>query len=176
MLLRYAHANHLNDFDWFLKCDDDSYIIMENLRLTLSQYSPDDPWLMGRRFKPFTPQGYMSGGAGYVLSRKAVDKLVTEAMRTPKVCKINDDTGAEDAEMGKCLYGVGVKIADSRDEEGRQRFFPFTPESHLTENYCKSYLFNFCQRVFHLSLLTIRFWSLDLAIRLLPLATWPSLL
>ena len=110
---------------------------MENLRLTVNQYSPDDPWLLGRHFKPFIAQGYTSGGAGYVLSRNAVDKFVTQAMKTPQVCKINDDTGNEDVEMGKCLYGVGVKIADSRDNEGRQRFFPRTVESHLVESLSK---------------------------------------
>uniref|UniRef100_A0A183SYM3 N-acetylgalactosaminide beta-1,3-galactosyltransferase n=1 Tax=Schistocephalus solidus TaxID=70667 RepID=A0A183SYM3_SCHSO len=46
-----AYRNHLNDFDFFMKADDDTYVIVENLRLLLSTKDPDVPMLLGCRFK-----------------------------------------------------------------------------------------------------------------------------
>ncbi len=45
-----AYRNHLNDFDFFMKADDDTYVIVENLCLLLSNKDPNVPILMGRRF------------------------------------------------------------------------------------------------------------------------------
>ncbi|RCN50190.1 hypothetical protein ANCCAN_03795 [Ancylostoma caninum] len=69
----WAYNNVLDDYDWFLKADDDTYMHMENLRALLNEYSPDDALAIGHQFKS---QGdypdYHSGGAGYVLSRESV--------------------------------------------------------------------------------------------------------
>ena len=53
-----------NDADWFLKADDDTYVIVDNLRRVLRDHDPTKPEYMGCRFKPYVTQGYMSGGAG----------------------------------------------------------------------------------------------------------------
>ncbi|KAF2364596.1 Fringe-like [Trinorchestia longiramus] len=127
---KYVYQHYLNDYDWFMKADDDTFVIMENLRYMLSLYNPQDPIYFGSRFKKFTPQGYMSGGAGYVLSKAALIKFVEEGLTDPKKCKTNSN-GAEDVEMGKCMMNVGVLAGDSRDDLGRGRFFPFVPVHHL---------------------------------------------
>ncbi|OQV17719.1 Glycoprotein-N-acetylgalactosamine 3-beta-galactosyltransferase 1 [Hypsibius exemplaris] len=126
---RYAYKSSLAKYDWFMKADDDTYVIVENLRLLLSNYTPADPVYFGCQFKPFTPQGYMSGGAGYVLSREALRRFVEDGLDKDKCRKDHD--GVEDGEAGKCLFDVGVKAMDSRDELGQGRFFPFQPASHM---------------------------------------------
>ena len=70
----------------------------------------------------------MSGGAGYVLSRAALDKFVDVALNDTSgdLCRADDD-GAEDVEMGKCLANVNVTSGDSRDEMGSPRFFGLDP-------------------------------------------------
>ncbi|ALC40033.1 CG3119, partial [Drosophila busckii] len=127
---KYIYEHHINDADWFLKADDDTYTIVENMRYMLYPYNPKAPVYFGYKFKPYVKQGYMSGGAGYVLSREAVRRFVVEALPKPELCK-EHNSGSEDKEMGKCLENVNVVAGDSRDSNGRGRFFPFRPETHM---------------------------------------------
>ncbi|XP_050421070.1 glycoprotein-N-acetylgalactosamine 3-beta-galactosyltransferase 1-like isoform X2 [Adelges cooleyi] len=125
---KYIYNNY-DDYDFVLKADDDTYVIVENLRYLLMSYDPNSPIYLGCRFKPYVKQGYMSGGAGYLLSKYAVRKFVEEAIPNER-CR-QDTGGAEDVEIGICLQLVGVKAGDTRDSLGRGRFFPFVPEHHL---------------------------------------------
>jgi len=130
---QYIYDHYRDKADWFMKADDDTYVIVENLRYMLQPYNSSQPIYFGCKFKPYVKQGYMSGGAGYVLSREALGRFVNRALKDKSgiICKTNDDTGAEDVEMGKCMENVGVIAGDSRDAFGRGRFFPFVPEHHL---------------------------------------------
>ncbi|XP_066519632.1 glycoprotein-N-acetylgalactosamine 3-beta-galactosyltransferase 1-B [Hoplias malabaricus] len=137
----YALEKHGDDADWFLKADDDTYVVVDNLRWVLSNHSPDEPVYFGRRFKPYTKQGYMSGGAGYVLSKEALKRFV-EGFRT-KVC--THTSSVEDLALGQCMEKMGVLAGDSRDTLHRETFHPFVPEQHLTGKFPKSFWYwNYC--------------------------------
>nr|XP_056723208.1 glycoprotein-N-acetylgalactosamine 3-beta-galactosyltransferase 1-A-like [Euleptes europaea] len=137
----YIHKYHLEQADWFLKADDDTFVVVDNLRWLLSNYTPDMPVYFGKRFRPFAKQGYMSGGAGYVLSREAVRRFV--AGFDSKVC--SHTTSVEDLALGQCMEKMGVVAGDSRDSEGRETFHPFVPESHLREKFSKRFWYwNYC--------------------------------
>ncbi|XP_065206591.1 glycoprotein-N-acetylgalactosamine 3-beta-galactosyltransferase 1-like isoform X1 [Planococcus citri] len=126
---KHIYQHYSGSYDWVIKADDDTFVILENLRYLLKDYDPDKPMYLGCKFKPYVKQGYMSGGAGYVLSREAVRRFVVNALNESG-CR-QDNGGAEDVEMGNCLEMAGVEAGDSRDHLGRGRFFPFVPQHHL---------------------------------------------
>ncbi|CAG7730899.1 unnamed protein product, partial [Allacma fusca] len=76
-------------------------------------------------------QGYMSGGAGYVLSKESLIRFAEISVKNPDLC-FQDHTGPEDLMMGKCLEKVGVVAMDTRDASQHHRFLPFTPDLHLS--------------------------------------------
>ncbi|XP_060898570.1 glycoprotein-N-acetylgalactosamine 3-beta-galactosyltransferase 1-B-like [Labrus mixtus] len=131
----YVYEHHINEADWFLKADDDTYVIVDNLRLVLANHTPEEPVYFGRRFKPFVKQGYMSGGAGYVLSKEALRRFVG-GFKT-NVC--THTSSIEDVEMGRCMEKVGVLAGDSRDNMQRETFHPLRPEKHLTHKLPKGF-------------------------------------
>ncbi|XP_071547068.1 glycoprotein-N-acetylgalactosamine 3-beta-galactosyltransferase 1-like [Panulirus ornatus] len=128
--LTHLH-HHYPHYHWYLKADDDTFVIVENLRYFLRNLDPDDPVYYGVKFRQHVKQGYMSGGGGYVLSREALRRFVTQALRLQDQgsCPTRTSTGAEDLHLGRCLESVGVKAGDSLDEIGKPRFFSHNPMS-----------------------------------------------
>ncbi|XP_059488129.1 glycoprotein-N-acetylgalactosamine 3-beta-galactosyltransferase 1-like isoform X2 [Neocloeon triangulifer] len=76
---KYIHKYHREEYDWVLRADDDTYAIIENVREMLLPYSPNQPGYFGYRFLPHSPKGYFSGGGGVILSKEALDRVVTKA-------------------------------------------------------------------------------------------------
>ncbi|CAB1320745.1 unnamed protein product [Coregonus sp. 'balchen'] len=124
---QYIYQHHRNDYDWVFKADDDTFVVIENLCYTLSKQDPEKPVYFGRRFRPFVHQGYMSGGAGYVLSKEAVRRFI-EGFETGKCTHFSI---IEDMALGKCMETMGVEPGDSRDVKGRQTFHPYPPDKYL---------------------------------------------
>ncbi|KAM8977548.1 glycoprotein-N-acetylgalactosamine 3-beta-galactosyltransferase 1-like [Pelodytes ibericus] len=127
----YIHEHYFDQADWFLKADDDTYVVMENLRLLLSNYTADQPIYFGKRFKPFVNQGYMSGGAGYVLNKESLKRFVDGFLNG--TC--SHTSSVEDLELGNCMEKMGVIPGDSRDYEERETFHPFTPDYHINGHF-----------------------------------------
>ncbi|XP_016954725.1 glycoprotein-N-acetylgalactosamine 3-beta-galactosyltransferase 1 [Drosophila biarmipes] len=124
--LEYVYKRYFHQYDWFLKADDDTYVIMENLRALLYAQSPKRPILFGDKFQTHVKEGYTSGGSSYVLSRMALHRLIKLGFSNSSICT-NRNYGYEDVELGRCLSAVGVATGDSRDENGLSRFIPISP-------------------------------------------------
>ena len=100
---QYVWEHHREEADWFMKADDDTYVIVENLKSMLQDVDPNEPVYYGARFDMSElKEGYMSGGAGYVLSKEALRRFVEDGLPDPKKCEPRDEfpDAAEDMEMG----------------------------------------------------------------------------
>ncbi|KAG4076526.1 hypothetical protein HA402_011342 [Bradysia odoriphaga] len=128
--LKYAWEHHKDEFDWIMKADDDTYVVVDNLKKFLSNYSKTDPIFFGCQFSSKEIPFWTSGGAGYVLSKEALRRFVLDGLPNSKNCR-EDHSGSEDAELANCLRRVGVTLEDSRDSSGRHRFLAFTPIDHV---------------------------------------------
>jgi hypothetical protein len=67
--------NETIDADWFVFCDDDTFVFPERIGGTLSVLNPEEPLYIGYEFPECEPPGGLSGGAGFVLSRATYLKL-----------------------------------------------------------------------------------------------------
>lgn len=72
----YLHSNYLTQYDWFMKADDDTYVLVESLKRFLkARGSPEESVYFGYKFKPFVEQGYMSGGKYWQLILASVGAI-----------------------------------------------------------------------------------------------------
>ena len=76
-----------DEAEWFLKADDDTYTIMENLRLLLLNKNHSDPIFFGHKFKPYVEQvcfvSVLYGGSSSSLLSRATS-VGEQAMCSPE--------------------------------------------------------------------------------------------
>lgn len=97
----FRHALNHYDFEWLFKCDDDTYVVPERL-LKLTGNSAD---YVGNEF--ILDRGAADGGAGYLLRRSIIEKIVADTTLAP--------TGNEDIIIGEAAIRHGaVAMADRR--------------------------------------------------------------
>ncbi|KAG7340753.1 Fringe-like protein [Nitzschia inconspicua] len=138
-MVAYFHDNFIEDYDYLFLSGDDTYVIMENLKVFLLEKSKEievgSPYFYtGARTHPIWTKNkkgydptffYMGGGAGYVLSRNTVRSIVQNVF--PK-CHADTVGSAEDVYMARCLRNMlNVTGLDSRDDQERDRFIQYDP-------------------------------------------------
>lgn len=63
-----------HEWDFLLKCDDDTFVVFDKLINLLKNYNAEDTLYIGQKI--VNPFPYAQGGAGYVLTRSAVKKCI----------------------------------------------------------------------------------------------------
>lgn len=117
----YIYAHHRHEYDWVLKADDDTYVVVENLRRMLYDYRPHDLWYFGCRFRAHNGVEFMSGGAGYVLSRAATIVLAERGI-TGGECT-ESAGGVDDYAMGEWGGDARYDRRDIKECDGIGFFF-----------------------------------------------------
>ncbi|XP_052065904.1 glycoprotein-N-acetylgalactosamine 3-beta-galactosyltransferase 1-like [Mytilus californianus] len=101
---RYVYEHYRDKADWFLKADDDTYVIVENLKYLLKDYHTSEPIFFGQYFvQPNIKQPFNTGGPGYVLSKEALMRLGTRGNNS-KECK--QDGESEDGPDSMSQYVI----------------------------------------------------------------------
>lgn len=120
----YLGENHLEDYDFFMKTDSDSFVVIDNMKTYLSYFDPEKEWYLGHTLMhEWQDDVLFNTGIGYVLSRGSLRKLTPKLKTMGKDCKGHfrgccDVPGPnEDAHMGVCLGELGIVPANTLDKE-----------------------------------------------------------
>ena len=117
LLLTFKYLyNRYNQYDWYLKADDDTFVFINNLRKFLSDKNSSAPVSYGYDFNIIIEKGYHSGGAGYVLSKEAFNRIGAALNKNYSFCK---NTNFEDVDVAGCLRKLFVYKGKSIDDQGR---------------------------------------------------------
>lgn len=125
---KYVADHHADKADWFLKADDDTYVIMENLRHFLSSYDAQEPICFGQIFRPYVKQGYPAGGSGVVLSKEAFRRFTAHGFNE-SLCRQHGPNS--DLALGQCMEKLGVQLLPTLNAEGKTTFHSFDTEMHV---------------------------------------------
>jgi hypothetical protein len=145
---KYIYKKYPN-YQWYLKCDDDTFFYYENLErflidknysraVSYGRFVGDDDY---RNSLDENQSGFLSGGAGYVLSNEAFGRLAKRLELNYSYCP---NSGLEDCDVSSCLRKLGSVIGVSFDDQAKCRFH----SNHLFTVYPS-------QKVMHFKLLFI---------------------
>jgi hypothetical protein len=114
----------LRNYDFMLKVDSDTYVWLDRILASGFEQHDYSGWTGG---KAAAKDEYASGGAGYWLSKRAM-QIVAEASLTSDTC--------EDRWVGRVLYDAGI-IVHRNVHHAHGRHEEVTPEL-LTMHPCRS--------------------------------------
>ncbi|KAL3879830.1 hypothetical protein ACJMK2_032109 [Sinanodonta woodiana] len=115
----FIHDKYIDEVDLVFKSDDDTYAIIENLRFLPSHYNASKPGYLGFIFDKYVTNGYMSGWAGYVISRQGIKQLVQNDIRE-----------------NKCPYLKTNKKSRTQRRPGNREVFSEQPSSTFEFTRC----------------------------------------
>ncbi|KAM3186276.1 hypothetical protein ACTXT7_004673 [Hymenolepis weldensis] len=142
--ITYIHENHGQNFTFFMKAQDNNYVIVENLRELLRTIDPEKPLLIGRQMQAKDGSTYLLEEAGYVISRAGLGKLAAAIKNDIEACKTSDSHTEQ--VISKCVKAAGLELMHAVDEKKLEFFHPFSPRDFF-DKFVKEKYTN--QTVYH---------------------------
>ena len=115
MMLKYMHDNFIDDYKWFMRCDDDVYVRTDKLEELLRGFDGSEELFIGQAGQGLASErgqlglgpndNFCMGGPGIIMSRSVLKKLAPHL----EYCLKNLVSSHEDVEVGRCVRKhVGV--------------------------------------------------------------------
>jgi hypothetical protein len=109
MMLKYMHDHYIDEFEWFMRVDDDLYIRPEKIEKLLRSINSSEAQFIGQAGLGNTDEfgllsleedeNFCMGGPGIAMSRETLKRVVPHI----HTCIKNLYTTHEDVEIGRCI-------------------------------------------------------------------------
>lgn len=147
--IRYIIENHINEYDWFMICDDDTYVFKNELKILLKDINENIPTSIGYLFKDYpninhgldVPKyttkytEWFAGGPGFLINRELM-KLLYDHITPNDIEKIPGFNRFSDLALSCMIKSVNGKMIHS------DLFNQNTPENEAKYNINKKEVIN----------------------------------
>ena len=109
LMLKYMYEYHINDYEWFMRVDDDICINGDNLGKFLRSVNSSEPRFIGQagfgnqkefgKMNVNSDAPYCMGGPGMIFSAETLRRFIPHI----STCLRNLVTDHEDVELGRCV-------------------------------------------------------------------------
>ncbi|XP_024117568.1 chondroitin sulfate synthase 1 [Oryzias melastigma] len=109
MMLKYMHDHYLDQYEWFMRADDDVYIKSERLESFLRSLNSSEAIFLGQtgmgardelgKLALEPGENFCMGGPGVIMSREVLKRMVPHI----RECLQEMYTTHEDVEVGRCV-------------------------------------------------------------------------
>ncbi|XP_062405598.1 chondroitin sulfate synthase 1 [Sardina pilchardus] len=118
MMLKYMHDHYLDQYEWFMRADDDVYIKSDRLESFLRSLNSSEAIFLGQtgmgardelgKLALEPGENFCMGGPGVIMSREVLRRMVPHIRQ----CLQEMYTTHEDVEVGRCVHRfAGVQCA-----------------------------------------------------------------
>uniref|UniRef100_UPI0035901F55 C1GALT1-specific chaperone 1-like n=1 Tax=Myxine glutinosa TaxID=7769 RepID=UPI0035901F55 len=125
--LLHAHDHDIDNFEWFVVCDDSTFVVVENLKYFALGKDPEVPYFLGRVQRE-EELDFVIASAGMLMSRGTLRRFKI-ASDDPKICSNSASaigfwlrSQSPSKLLASCLKNMKVHAQNAEDSSGRSLF------------------------------------------------------